>query len=129
MAGKLVIDQIEDSSTNVGSTTDMIKGSAKAWVNFNGTGTVAIRASYNVSSITDNGTGDYTINFATPLEDANYAVGGGATGVVTQARAVTVHVASNAALPPTLMTASACRVVYGGNGTVDGYISTFQAFR
>ena len=44
----------------------------KAWVNFNGTGTVAIRASYNVSSITDNGTGDYTVNFTTALVDANY---------------------------------------------------------
>jgi hypothetical protein len=48
-------------------------GLAKAWVNFNGTGTVAIRASYNVSSITDNGTGDYTVNFTTALADANYA--------------------------------------------------------
>jgi hypothetical protein len=46
----------------------------RAWVNFNGTGTVAIRASFNVSSITDNGTGDYTINFTTALADANYAV-------------------------------------------------------
>lgn len=49
---------------------------AKAWVNFNGTGTVAIRASGNVSSITDNGTGDYTVNFANALQDANYAVSG-----------------------------------------------------
>jgi hypothetical protein len=47
---------------------------AKAWVNFNGTGTVAIRASYNVSSITDNNVGDYTVNFTTALADANYAV-------------------------------------------------------
>jgi hypothetical protein len=46
----------------------------RAWVNFNGTGTVAIRASGNVSSITDNGTGDYTVNFTTDMEDANYAV-------------------------------------------------------
>lgn len=45
----------------------------KAWVNFNGTGTVAIRASYNVSSITDNGTGDYTVNFTSALADANYS--------------------------------------------------------
>jgi hypothetical protein len=45
----------------------------KAWVNFNGTGTVAIRASYNVSSITDNGTGDYTVNFTTAMVDANYS--------------------------------------------------------
>ena len=45
----------------------------RAWVNFNGTGTVAIRASFNVSSITDNGTGDYTVNFTTALPDSNYA--------------------------------------------------------
>jgi hypothetical protein len=45
-------------------------------VNFNGTGTVAIRASGNVSSITDNGTGSYTVNFATAMPDANYAFSG-----------------------------------------------------
>jgi hypothetical protein len=50
----------------------------KAWVNFNGTSTVAIRASYNVSSITDNGTGDYTVNFTSALADANYAAVAGA---------------------------------------------------
>ncbi len=48
----------------------------RAWVNFNGTGTVAIRASGNVSSITDNGTGDYTINFTNAMPDANYALTG-----------------------------------------------------
>jgi hypothetical protein len=50
----------------------------RAWVNFNGTGTVAIRGSGNVSSITDNGTGDYTVNFTTAMPDTNYAavVGG-----------------------------------------------------
>ena len=45
----------------------------RAWVNFNGTGTVAIRASGNVTSITDNGTGDYTVNMTTAMPDANYA--------------------------------------------------------
>lgn len=45
----------------------------RAWVNFNGTGTVAIRASGNVSSITDNGTGSYTVNFTTAMPDASYA--------------------------------------------------------
>jgi hypothetical protein len=54
------------------SSANVING-AKAWVNFNGTGTVAIRASYNVSSITDNGTGDYTINFTNAFADANYS--------------------------------------------------------
>lgn len=46
----------------------------RAWVNFNGTGTVAIRASGNVSSITDNGTGNYIVNFTTAMPDGNYAV-------------------------------------------------------
>ena len=45
----------------------------RAWVNFNGTGTVAIRASGNVTSITDNGTGDYTVNLTTAMPDTNYA--------------------------------------------------------
>ena len=47
--------------------------SARAWVNFNGTGTIAIRASGNVTSITDNGVGDYTVNFTTAMADVNYA--------------------------------------------------------
>jgi hypothetical protein len=48
----------------------------RAWVNFNGTGTPAIRASGNVTSITDNGTGDYTVNITTALPDANYSITG-----------------------------------------------------
>ena len=56
-------------------TTDRVaQGTAAAWVNFNGTGTVAIRASFNVTSITDNGTGDYTVNFTSALPDANYSI-------------------------------------------------------
>ena len=47
---------------------------SKAWVNFNGTGTVAIRGSGNVGSVTDNGTGDYTLNFTSAMADANYSV-------------------------------------------------------
>ena len=46
----------------------------RAWVNFNGTGTVAIRAAGGVTSITDNGTGNYTVNFTTAMPDANYAI-------------------------------------------------------
>ena len=48
----------------------------RAWINFNGTGTIAIRDSGNVTSITDNGTGDYTVTFATAMPDLNYAVCG-----------------------------------------------------
>ena len=51
----------------------VVNGTAKAWVNFNGTGTVAIRRAFNVSSITDNGTGNYTVNFTTAMPDANFS--------------------------------------------------------
>jgi hypothetical protein len=56
----------------------------RAWVNFDGTGTVTIRASGNVSSITDNTTGDYTLNFNTAMVDANYSICGTANGNIQQ---------------------------------------------
>lgn len=66
----------DDLAANAVTTAKMgtseASGLAKAWVNFNGTGTVAIRANYNVSSITDNGTGSYTVNFTNAMPDADY---------------------------------------------------------
>jgi hypothetical protein len=97
MAGTLTISTLSDGTSST-SATDIVKGSARAWVNFNGTGTVAIRASYNVSSITDNGAGDYTINFTNAMPDTNYAtVGNCATttdsfGVVGPVQATTSQV-------------------------------------
>jgi hypothetical protein len=82
MAGKIVASTINDD-TGVLATQNGMTGIAKAWVNFNGTGTVAIRDSFNVSSITDNGTGDYTVNFTTAMPNANYSVAGGTSGVST----------------------------------------------
>ena len=75
-----VITSASDIEAQVKTATNAT-GSApiyacRAWVNFNGTGTVAIRASGNVSSITDNGTGNYTVNFTTAMPDANYSVSG-----------------------------------------------------
>jgi len=67
----LVVSNISDGTSTIGITSTS-KGSAKAWVNFNGTGTVAIRDSYNVSSVTDNGTGNYTVSFTTPMNNVNY---------------------------------------------------------
>lgn len=61
------------TDTSGGSSSLSVPGAAKAWVNFNGTGTIAIRAQLNVSSITDNGVGDYTVNFTTAMTDANYS--------------------------------------------------------
>jgi hypothetical protein len=60
-------------SFNSGYGSSAVAYGCRAWVNFNGTGTVAIRASGNVSSITDNGTGDYTVNFTTAMSDVNYS--------------------------------------------------------
>ena len=72
---------------NTGTGAPLFKNNAgteigqlvKAWVNFNGTGTVAIRDDFNVSSITDNGTGLYTVNFTTDMANSNYAVVTGGT--------------------------------------------------
>lgn len=66
----LRVNTIQDAS---GGDIVNSRGIAKAWVNFNGTGTVAIRSAMNVSSITDNGTGDYTVNYSTAFSDANYS--------------------------------------------------------
>jgi hypothetical protein len=59
---------------------------ARAWVNFNGTGTVAIRGSGNVSSITDNSVGNYTVNFTTAMPDVNYSAVGQGSLVGTDGR-------------------------------------------
>jgi hypothetical protein len=91
MAGTVIADNLQAASTStlvikngVASTPPTIQDSAgteigtfcRAWVNFNGTGTVAIRASFNVSYITDNGTGDYTVNFTNAMPDINYSFAG-----------------------------------------------------
>jgi hypothetical protein len=68
------ISYITAASLDGGQNTAAPIYAARAWVNFNGTGTVAIRASGNVSSITDNGVGLYTVNFTTATSDANYSV-------------------------------------------------------
>ena len=69
-SGNVVSSQVAGALNATGSAPLF---ACRAWVNFDGTGTVAIRASGNVSSITDNGTGDYTVNFTTVMQDANYS--------------------------------------------------------
>ena len=68
----LKVNNITDTSG--GSSNLSVPGTAKAWVNFNGSGTVAIRDDLNVSSITDSGTGNYAVNITNALSNANYAV-------------------------------------------------------
>lgn len=95
-------------SNVAGTGSPNITEQAKAWVNFIGTGTVAIRADYNVTSITDNGAGDYTVNFTNALTDANYSVGGAVKRNTSTAAGTDFRfeIKSSVAL-----TASACRVV------------------
>jgi hypothetical protein len=81
--GVVDTDVLADNAVTFGKIGTTEQGQlCKAWVNFNGTGTVAIRAQYNVSSITDNGTGDYTVNFTTALTDGNYSLMGTVSNTV-----------------------------------------------
>jgi hypothetical protein len=116
-------------SINAGYVSNAAAYGCRAWVNFNGSGTVAIRDSANVSSITDSGVGKWIINFATAMPDANYTVVGmqnynqdGADtvlNVVTQIRRV--------ATP--LTTTQAYVATSYNQGTHDATISGFVVFR
>ena len=69
------VTNIQDTSGGNSSTSEEIfEGRAKAWVNFDGTGTIAIRDDFNVASLTDNGTGDYTVTYSNAMPNTNYAV-------------------------------------------------------
>ena len=67
MAGKIIADTLEHSTAGSVTTDYVVNGSAKAWLNMKGTGTVAINESFNVSSITDNSSGNYTTTFTNAL--------------------------------------------------------------
>jgi len=94
----------------------------KAWVNFNGTGTVAIRASGNVSSITDIGVGTYIVNLTTAMIDANYSVCfGSAGGTVTNPVAIITG-----GLTTTTFQAFCFQ---GANSVYDQYVCCVSVFR
>ena len=120
-----------DLKFNSGYGSSVIGYGVRAWVNFNGTGTVAIREDGNVSSITDNGTGDYTVNFATALPDTNYCVVGSGISVSNHP-AVGVSVSSASGAQAT----GSIRIVVsttGGAGSVgqgtDGSIVSVAVIR
>lgn len=100
----------------------------RAWVNFNGTGTVAIRASGNISSITDNEVGGYTVNFTTAMSDANY-------GIVGVAREDSVSNTANFSLgtvAASLPTTSSFKIFISNNvtaGSTDSTIICASIFR
>jgi hypothetical protein len=110
-------------SFNSGYGSSVVAYGCRAWVNFNGTGTVAIRASGNVTSITDNATGDYTVNFTTAMPDANYATcssGGNTTGNPADYLSSTSQVSTSATRTRT----------YNSSGTgIDAAFYSLAAFR
>ena len=77
MAGTIIADTLTHSTAGSVTTDYVVNGSAKAWVNFDGTGTIAARDSLNLSSLTDVGTGNYRVVFSSSLANDDY-VGGGA---------------------------------------------------
>lgn len=121
MAGTLILDTIKSSTTSPpafqNTNGTQIGTLCRAWVNFNGTTSPGtINASFNVSSVTKNGTGDYTVNFTTAMPDANYSYCGshssgsagvssfilnnvGATAPTTTAARVNCYVSAAAADP------------------------------
>ena len=103
----------------------------RAFCNFNGTGTVAIRASFNVSSITDNGTGDYTVNFTTALPDINYSVNTTCSSNSTNNFIVTTVFTNSSTGANVAPTTSAARINTGvfGVGTFDPTYVNASVFR
>ncbi len=101
-----------DKTVPMGTVVD---GSAKAWVNFNGTGTTVIRGAFNVSSITDNGVGDYAVNFISDMIDGSYAT---PVNIHSQAR-------GNGVVEENSKTASSFVVLSVDNNgaNIDGFVS------
>jgi hypothetical protein len=94
----------------------------RAWVNFNGTGTVAIRASGNVSSITDNGVGDYTLNFTTAMPDANYGVNMSSVSYTNANYATLAYIKAGASITiPSLKTTTQLTVAYAASASAIYY--------
>jgi len=110
VSGQRLAQAVSDNLNASGSAPIF---ACRAWVNFKGTDTVTIRASGNVSSITDNGAGDYTINFTTAMSDANYAVVTSRTGASTSDTSRHAVIAGSTAGGATDKTASGVRVQSG----------------
>ena len=73
MAGTIVADTLTHSTAGSIATNYVVEGSAKAWANLNGTSTIALQDSFNCASAVDNGTGSYTYNWSSSLDNATYA--------------------------------------------------------
>lgn len=112
-----------NSSSGVLATQNGMTGIAKAWVQFAGGTTPSINGSFNVSSITRNGSGDYTVNFTTALPNANYAVAGGAnTNLAANGWVTVCPFISNTSPYYQTPTTSSFNMVMTYNGGISGSI-------
>ena len=87
ISGKTSANAVTVTGENGSTQTSLQQGLAKAWNNFNGTGTVAIRESFNVSSLTDNATAEQSSNLTNSMSNANYVGGGMSSGIAGTAYA------------------------------------------
>ena len=112
MAGTLVANTI-NTDTGLFSTQNAYQGIAKAWISYNGV-SKTINSSFNVSSVTYNSTGNYTLNFATAMSNANYAVAFGTIGITsnTDARQTTV-INGTVSSSPTLKSTTQLNILTG----------------
>lgn len=88
MSGDLIVDKVAASS--VATKTPLVRGLAKAWASLNGTGTIALKDSLNVASVTDNGAGDYSFNLIEAMDNANYSLSYGWAQVLTVSELVRI---------------------------------------
>jgi hypothetical protein len=96
MTGKITVGTIQDTDGNTVASTYVTNGVAKAFVNFNGFGTVAISESLNMSSVTDNATGDYTPTLSSAMNNTDYlCVVGGQLRQRTSSIAIVLQVRSS----------------------------------
>jgi len=117
MASELRVNTLKDASGNNSVATSVVfNGSAKAWVNLDGDGTISIRDSYNTSGATDNGTGDYTFSWSSNMSNINYM----STGCAGQNQTALLNVSQpeNTTPPAT----GSCRfgVAYQNSNPFDG---------
>ena len=96
LTGKTSAGDITVTSEGGDATQSLQQGLTKSWVNFNGTGTLSVRDSLNETSMTDHGTGDYTVNFTNSFNNTNYMVTGSASGNSDASRGYTGKMSADA---------------------------------
>ena len=119
MAGKIIADTLETGAGADISTSYVVNGSAKAWADIIGAGTPSVANSNNVSSLTDNGTGDTTISFTGSMDSGNYSIAGiagGQSGVYWATAGINKYTGA----------ASSCRVLRGFTISFGGGATNFD---